>query len=389
MKLRVDQIRANPWNCNYMSKTAQEALKQHLNIHPELMGPLIVRLMPDGSYEIVDGEHRWIIAQELGWTTIEVFVLEADDLTAKTRCVSSSLLRGHVNWFKLAEVVKQDQIAGINLVEAYRDILSEKALKELVSLDDLVPKARIDLEEAVKKFATITLSDLHIISQFPAHLQEELAEEYKTHSITSHSLTHTLNKYNQQNQPTQTTTSNNPLYLSQEDKNQNRSLPEKFDRPLVPNDTLRILNALRKQQEKTDSAHEQIKIPNKSELGSCEHSTGTSGSDEIEDTSETFHALLLSVGFCCECGLPYRAHFKDRIRAKNLAIVVKNPNQIFEHVDVKTRTFLVHCDRCNNNQEIAVDYTTGVAAVAIVCRHCKPAREGALDVVSGDAVWFG
>jgi hypothetical protein len=378
-----------------MDKTEQEALKQHLNIHPELMDPLIVRLMPDGNYEIVDGEHRWRIAQELDWTTIEVFILEADDLTAKTRCVSSSLLRGHVNWFKLAEVVKQDQTAGINLAETYKNILSEKALKELFSLDDLVPKARIDLEEAVKKYATITLSDLHIISQFPTHLQEELAEEYKTHSITSHSLTHTLNKYNQQNQPTPTTTNTHstnspPFYLAQEKQTQTKSLPEKFDRPLVPNDTLRILNAIRKQQEKTDPHPEQTKTPNKSDSDSFESTSETSGSDETKDNSETFHALLLTVGFCCECGLPYRAHFKDRIRAKNIAIVAQNQHKVFEHVDVVTRTFLVHCDRCNNNQEIVVDNTAGAAAaVAIVCRHCTPVREGALDVVSGDAVWFG
>jgi ParB-like chromosome segregation protein Spo0J len=115
------------------------------------MEPLIVRLMPDGTYEIVDGEHRWRIAQELGWITIEVHVLEADDLTAKTRCVSSSILRGHVNWFKLSEVVKQDQKAGVDLAEAYKDILSDKTIKELFSLTDLVPKARLDLEEAVKK----------------------------------------------------------------------------------------------------------------------------------------------------------------------------------------------------------------------------------------------
>jgi hypothetical protein len=215
MKLLLDKIRANSWNCNHMGEPEREALKQRLIAQdPETMEPLIVRLMPDGCYELVDGEHRWRIVQELGWSEVEVFVLDADDLTAKARCVSSSLLRGHVNWFKLAEVVKQDLEACVNLAEAYKDILSDKAFNELFSLDNLVPKARLNLEEAVKKFSTITLYDLHIISQFPAYLQEELAEEYKTHPITSHSLAYTLNKYTNQNQPTYTTTIN--PYLSGE-----------------------------------------------------------------------------------------------------------------------------------------------------------------------------
>jgi hypothetical protein len=169
-----------------MGEPEREALKQRLIAQdPQTMEPLIVRLMSDGCYELVDGEHRWRIAQELGWHELEVFVLDADDLAAKARCVSSSILRGHVNWFKLAEVVKTDFEAGINLAETYKDILSDKAFNELFSLDNLVPKARLNLEEAVKKFSTITLYDLHMISQFPTYLQEELAEEYKTHPITS------------------------------------------------------------------------------------------------------------------------------------------------------------------------------------------------------------
>jgi len=89
MKLLLDQIRANSWNCNYMGENEQHALKQRLIVQdPTTMDPLIVRLMPDGNYELVDGEHRWRIAKEIGWTELEVFVLEADDLTAKTRCVA-------------------------------------------------------------------------------------------------------------------------------------------------------------------------------------------------------------------------------------------------------------------------------------------------------------
>jgi hypothetical protein len=377
-----------------MGEIEREALKQRLFAQgAEAMDPLFVRLMPDGNYELIDGEHRWRIAKELGWIEIDVLVLEPmDDLTAKARCVSSSLLRGHVNWFKLAEVVKQDQINGINISEAYQDILSDKALKELFSLDDLVPKARLNLEEAVKKFQTITLYDLHIISKFPAYLQEELAEEYKTHNIASHSLTQTLSKYIKQTQ-TPTPTTNNPC-PHQEDEKQNNALLPKFDRPISPNDALRILNA-KKQQQKTDTATSettQTKTSNKFDLApydSSEENTHLSDTESV-DESAIQKSLLISGGYYCTCGRLHRTNFKDRIYLKNIDITIQKENLIFEHVDFSPHIFLVHCNYCNTDQQVRVDNNSVEdEKIPIVCRNCQPARGGLLDVTTGDAVWFG
>jgi hypothetical protein len=377
-----------------MGEIEQEALKQRLIAQgSEAMDPLFVRLMPNGNYEIVDGEHRWKIAKELGWTEIEVLILEPmNDLIAKARCVSSSLIRGHVNWFKLAEIVKQDQENGINLSQTYKDILTEKALKELFSLDDLVPKARLNLEEAVKKFQTITLYDLHIISKFPAYLQEELSEEYKTHNIASHSLTQTLIKYIKQTQP-QNPTTNNP-YPPQEDENQNSSLLPKFDSPISPNDALRILNAKKQQQKnQTTSETTQTKTSNKFNLeptDSLEENTHLSDTESI-DESAIQKSLLMSGGHYCTCGRLHRANFKDRIYLKNIDITIQKENMIFEHVDFNPHTFLVHCNYCNTDQQVRVDNNIAEEdeKIPILCRNCQHARGGLLDVTTGDAVWFG
>ncbi|MCL1970127.1 MAG: hypothetical protein FWF66_01500, partial [Candidatus Bathyarchaeota archaeon] len=306
---------------------------------------------------------------------------------------SSSLLRGHVNWFKLAEVVKQDQENGVNLSQVYKDILSDKSLKELFSLDDLVPKARLDLEEAVKKFATITLYDLHIIAQFPAYLQEELAEEYKTHNIASHSLTQTLSKYIKQTQPLPTTTTNNP-YPPQEDETQNNTLHIKFDRPISPNDALRILNNAKKQQQKTNTPPEttQTKTSTKFDLepyNNSEENTYLSGTESAGE-SVIQKSLLMSGGYYCACGRLHRANFKDRVYLKNIDIVIQKENMIFEHVDFSPHIFLVYCNYCNADQQVRVDNNTvEEEKIPILCRNCQPARGGLLDVTTGDAVWFG
>ncbi|MDR2719315.1 MAG: ParB N-terminal domain-containing protein [Nitrososphaerota archaeon] len=389
MKLHLDRIRVNSWNCNHMGETEREALKQRLMIQdPNTIDPITVRLMPDDTYEIVDGEHRWRIAQELSWSEIEVFVIDIiDDLEAKVRCISNSKLRGHVNWFILAKVLKQDFETGVNLTEAYKNILSEKEIEELFTLDNLVPKARLDLEEAIKKFPTIPLYDLYMIAQFPTHLQEQIAEEYKTHPIASHALARTLNKYTKQTQPT--TNNNQPRHqLSEETNSQINNLPEKLVNPLNPNDTLRKLNIQKQQQYETTHPKSTQQNPTNKPHNSSE---GNSSETDLSNNNYIkFHASWSESEFCCECGHLYRARSKDRMSIKNLELVVQNKNLIFEHIDLNPRTFLIHCDNCSSDQEIRVNTTEeSVESVAIFCRHCSPTREGVLDIVTGDAMWFG
>jgi hypothetical protein len=372
-----------------MGETEHEALKQRLiTQNPNTIDPLIIRLTPEGIYEIVDGEHRWKIAQELGWNEIEVFVIDiADDLEAKARCISNSKLRGHVNWIKLAKILKQDFETGVNLTEAYKNILSEKEIEELFSLDTLVPKARLDLEEAVKKFPTIPLYDLHMIAQFPTHLQEQIAQEYKTYPIASHALARTLNKYTKHTQHTNTPTTNNPhQLLSEEEKNQTNNLPEKLVNPLSPNDILRKLNIQKQQQ--CEANHQKPTQPNPTNR--LDNGSDGNSSETALSNDSKFHALLLEAGFCCDCGHVYRVQLKDRVQLKSVDFLVQNKHRIFEHIELNPRIFLVHCDNCNSDQEIRVNNTDdSMESVAIFCRQCNPTREGVLDIITGDAVWFG
>jgi hypothetical protein len=267
-----------------------------------------------------------------------------------------------------------------------RSLLSDQVLQELFSLDNLIPKARLNLEEAVKNFSTISLYDLHIISQFPAYLQEELAEEYKNHPTTSHSLAYSINKYTKQNQPTYTPTTSAFTPLSGEPQNPNLSLPEKFV-TASPNEALCRWNTWKQQQKlETNPETTQTTMPDKFDLDSWDNSPDASS--KTLDISKEFSALLLTAGFCCACGCLCRIHFKDKVQAKNLDVVVQNENEIFEHVDVKPRIFLVRCDNCNTAVEVRID-NPEASKVSFCCRKCSPVREGALDVSTGDAVWFG
>jgi hypothetical protein len=234
LKLCLGQIRANAWNCNFLGTAEQQALKQRMSEDgPEKTLPIVVRKMPDGDYEIVDGEHRWIIARELGWETIQAFEREADDLQSRALCIGYNRLRGRLNWIKLYEVVKKDLDAGIDLAKAYGEVLTEKELDWLLSLGNLIPKARLVLEDSLKRYSEYSLEQLYMLSLFPAIQQESLVERFKT-PIVLHVLRQTLapflpEKIPSGSSPTKETSNYQQLYQETINTNQaSNDMPEKL-----------------------------------------------------------------------------------------------------------------------------------------------------------------
>jgi ParB-like chromosome segregation protein Spo0J len=77
-------LKANPWNTNRINDPANEAkLIESLNRLGQFK-PIIVRTLPDGTLEILGGEHRWKAAQTMGRTTVPIInVGPVDDKRAK------------------------------------------------------------------------------------------------------------------------------------------------------------------------------------------------------------------------------------------------------------------------------------------------------------------
>ena len=64
-ELRTDLLEPNPWNPNRMTGAIRRKLVLNLK-RDGFVAPLLVRKLGD-RYQIVNGEHRWRIAQELGY----------------------------------------------------------------------------------------------------------------------------------------------------------------------------------------------------------------------------------------------------------------------------------------------------------------------------------
>jgi ParB family chromosome partitioning protein len=77
-KIAIDKIRPRPLNCNQLDDEVYNGLKEDMKRNG-LRYPIHVRPIGPDSYEIVDGEHRWRAAQELGWKEIECEVEELSD----------------------------------------------------------------------------------------------------------------------------------------------------------------------------------------------------------------------------------------------------------------------------------------------------------------------
>jgi hypothetical protein len=390
LKLGVDQIRANCWNCNFLDDAKQQTLKQCMREDgPEKTLPIVVRKMADGGYEIVDGEHRWLLAKELGWETISVLEREVDDLQSKALCVIYNRVRGRLNWFKLYDVVRKDLDAGIDLAVAYGEALTGTELEWLLSLGNLIPKARLVLEASLKKYPEYSLEQLYMLSLFPVVQQESLVERFKT-PLVLHVLRQTLAPFlaekEQTTRPTKETqpqTYHEPSFASSSDKT---TISNKY--PNTNNysdqenrtDTQPTLPNLWQSNNSANPSH----IPPTSTAVVTDQTTNPHVTDRVQDTKEKVKAqtaLLLSVSYDCDCGRHYSANFK------NASIVVQKQNLLFEYVDFKPRTFQVYCDKCNSEHEFTVE---GIEAegVSIFCRRCKPSREGLLSINTGEVTWY-
>ena len=387
--LKLGQIKPNPWNCNFLSLQERASLKQRLKEDgPEKTQPVVVRKTAD-AYELVDGEQRWAIAGELGWEFICAIEREADDLQARALCVGYNRWRGRLNWFKLYDVIKKDLEAGVNVYEAYNGALSSKEIESVLSLDKLVPEAREVLEGSVKKYPEITLEHLHLLSMFPASQQGSLVEKFKS-PVVAQALLQALNPFLPKNQPQSSAKepAQQSLTASQRSLTASKPVSERAARSTYPMASFPHRSESSKDkgqlpnQQRTFS--ESSKLPDKPEAQdqATPQKADAELGEEPERKPEVQQALLIDVAYDCDCGRHYRVSFK------HMSVVVQKENELFEHVDMKPRTFQVHCGKCNSEHEFAVDGNEGETK-QVFCRRCKPLpRKGILDVNTGEVTWL-
>lgn len=119
LDVAVDKIRPNAWNPNFQDEATFRRELASISRFG-FVDPIVVR--KDGAmYEIIDGEHRWKAAVELGFTELPVYdVSPISEHEAKQLTVVLNELRGQPQQKKLGELL--------------RDLLSSSTLDELVEV---------------------------------------------------------------------------------------------------------------------------------------------------------------------------------------------------------------------------------------------------------------
>lgn len=98
-------LRPNTWNPNVQSDVVKRAERESITTYG-FIDPVTVRPHPDGNgYEIIDGEHRWEMAQELGIPDIPVIPLELDDADARKLTVVLNETRGDADVVLLSQLL--------------------------------------------------------------------------------------------------------------------------------------------------------------------------------------------------------------------------------------------------------------------------------------------
>lgn len=173
----LSQLEANDYNPNEINETDLAKLRKHIQLNGVLQ-PIIVRLgETQDLFIIVDGEHRWKLAQELGLTEVPVIVKDMSREEAMIETISMNKFRGENNSVKLGKVIKE-------LREHFSDdVLTERLGYTGDELSSLVEITEFDFDDiheddALKDFEppkddalklsndfilTVTLTQLDII----------------------------------------------------------------------------------------------------------------------------------------------------------------------------------------------------------------------------------
>lgn len=141
-----NDLRSNSWNPNSMTAFMYAKALESIQTHG-FVNPVIARRV-NGHLEIVDGEHRWRVAIDLGLPQIPVFDLgEVSDTEAKKLTILLNELRGQALPEQMGDLLK-DLMSETSVEDLLRELpYTEEMFRgftDLGPLPDLAPTRPAD-----------------------------------------------------------------------------------------------------------------------------------------------------------------------------------------------------------------------------------------------------
>ncbi|HEY9704991.1 MAG TPA: ParB/RepB/Spo0J family partition protein [Allocoleopsis sp.] len=136
----IKNIIPNIWNPNVMDAQTYQALKESFTEFGDI-DPILVRDLGD-KYQIIDGEHRYKIAREIGLDKIQSIVIDVSDNQAKRLTQIMNRTKG-----------KDDPEKLMNLLDS---LLQEMSEDELVKGLPYTPDSLADLIDDLHKYQNLS-----------------------------------------------------------------------------------------------------------------------------------------------------------------------------------------------------------------------------------------
>ena len=119
VEMPITRLTGSQWNSNIMDDAMRSKLKESLTRY-DLVENLVVRLLPDGLYEVLSGNQRLGVLAELGYTHVPCVVVDVNDAEAKLLSQALNHIQGEDDLGLRAELLRdvlrelpQDQVLSI------------------------------------------------------------------------------------------------------------------------------------------------------------------------------------------------------------------------------------------------------------------------------------
>ena len=93
VNLPISQLIEASWNPNHMGPAMLSRLRESISRFG-MVGNLVVRLLPDGLYEVLSGNQRLQVMAELGYTHVPCVIVDLDDTNARLLAQALNRIEG-------------------------------------------------------------------------------------------------------------------------------------------------------------------------------------------------------------------------------------------------------------------------------------------------------
>lgn len=137
----IDDIKPRDINANKMEESKFDFLVKYME-KTGYVQPIIVVDDGDGSYTIVDGEHRWRAAKENAASTLDVIIVDMDLREQDIMSINMNQIKGELQPDKFGEMLRR-------IVDGESDTAASE-LSSLIAMDQSEIDAYLKITEEVE-----------------------------------------------------------------------------------------------------------------------------------------------------------------------------------------------------------------------------------------------